>query len=360
MIERSGLIRDGMDHDAPIPIMSAACATGRAVWKRLRRNTQIQAQKDPYSFLTIGKQQRVAMQRFKDINGGSLPFPDTAELLRIEHVLQRYRDVWVTIETYPFLALDLERVMAHCATVDDFPVFTNGRLMQNVRPDEGGSRLLSALMGGGINAGMVPEGKVVVDGVADPRAHWMMYFNDPFYIGMHPFVAHETHYVYVTRDNIYQRVFGELVTSDGNGRPRSTYVDFDPVAGLLRTFYDEYLRGPRDAPRAIGPLADLLDAMFVENEKILAAAARHHHDRAPLETAFDYEAPTLTRYGRLTHDPAGLPRIELSFALLHYVKALREFNKVKDAVKARDTETAFFHRGLLRGGGRRVPRGHRQ
>jgi hypothetical protein len=43
----------------------------------------------------------------------------------MEHVLQRYRDVWVPIETYPFLAVDVERVRAHCAKVDEFPVFTN-------------------------------------------------------------------------------------------------------------------------------------------------------------------------------------------------------------------------------------------
>jgi hypothetical protein len=131
------------------------------------------------------------MKRFQGINGETLPSTNTPDLLRMEHVLQRYRDVWVPIETYPFLAVDVERVRAHCANVDEFPVFTNGRLMQNIRPEEGG-RLLSTLVGGGVDAGMSPNGHVIVEGIANPRAHWMMYFNDPFYIGMHPFAAFET------------------------------------------------------------------------------------------------------------------------------------------------------------------------
>ena len=258
-------------------------------------------------------------------------------------MLQRYRDVWVPIETYPFLAVDVERVRTHCANVDEFPVFSHGHLMQNIRPDEGGRRLLSMLGGGGMDAGMPPDGSIIVEGIANPRAHWIMYFNDPFYIGMHPFAALETHYIYVTRNGIYQRMFGELVIVDRHSRPRSTHVNFDPVAHMVRTFQDEYLKGPRSALRAIGDLTALLDAIFVENEKILAAATWHHRGRAPLETPFDHDAPTLTRCGRLTHDVAGLPRIELSFALLHYEKGSREFNEVKAAVKARNTETAFFH-----------------
>ena len=65
----------------------------------------------------------------------------------------------------------------------------------------------------------------------------------------------------------------------------------------------------------------------------------------------------LPAMGDLTHDAARLPRIELSFALLHYEMALREFDEIKAAVKARNTET---HRGLLRGLRRRVHRSHRQ
>lgn len=120
-------------------------------------------------------------------------------------------------------------------------------------------------------------------------------------------------------------------------------MDFNPLADMVRIFHEEYINGPRDAPRDIERLTELLDAMFVENENILAAATNHHHSRTPLEKPFDYVAPTLTRYGRLTHDVAGQPRIELSFALLHYEKALYEFEEIKRAGRKRNTEGAFFH-----------------
>lgn len=283
------------------------------------------------------------MQRFQGINGEILPDTQIPGWLVVEHVLQRHRDVWVPIETYPYLAVDTARVQSHCDETDEFPVFANGRLFQNIRPEEGGARLLSVLVGPGVNAGLSPDSKVSVEGIANPRAHWMMYFNDPFYIGMHPFAALGTHYIYSDRNGSYQRTFGELVIVDKRSRPRSTHVDFDPLADMVRRFHDEYINGPRDVPRDIAHLAALLDAVFVENEKILAAATDHHRSRAHLEKPFDYVAPTLTRYGRLTHDAAGQPRIELSFALLHYEKALREFHEIKTSVQRHDTERAFFH-----------------
>ena len=283
------------------------------------------------------------MQRYEGVNGEVLPDTNTSGWLLIEHVLQRFRDVWVPLDTYPFLAVDLGRVQAYCEATNEFPVFANGRMMQNLRPDEGGSRLLAAMMGGGMDAGMSPNAQVIVEGIANPRASWMMYFNDPFYIGMHPFAALGTQYIYIDGGGSYQRTFAELVIVDGYSRPRSSHVNFDPLADMVHTFHQEYINGPRDAPRDISRLAALLDAMFVENGKIHAAATQHHRERAPLEKPFDYIAPTLTRYGRLTHDVAGQPRIELSFALLHYEKALRELHELKAAVRKRDTEGAFFH-----------------
>lgn len=259
----------------------------------------------------------------------------------IAHVLQRYRDVWVPIETYPYLAIDIDRVNAHCQRVVDFAVFAGGFLMQNMRPEEGGRRLISAMMGGGVDAGMSPDTQLVVEGMANPRANWFMNFNDVFGIGMHPFAALHTHYVYIDGSGSYQRKFAELVTVGGYSRPRCALVDFDPLAEMAQAFHLEYIDGPRDRSRDIVRLAELLDAIFVENEKILAAATAHHHERALLEKPFDYAAPMLTRYGRLIHDAGGQPRIELSFALLHYEKALREFDALKSAVAKKDAEAAF-------------------
>lgn len=282
------------------------------------------------------------MQRYHGLNTEVLPNTDAPNWLLIEHVLQRFRDVWVLIDTYPFLAVDMAQVEARCAEVSEFAVFANGRMMQNIRPDEGSRRVLSALMGGGMDAGISPDAQVHVEGIANPRAQWMMYFNDPFMLGMHPFAALGTHYIFVDRSNRYQHTFGELITVDRHSRPRSQYVDFNPLADLVHTFHLDYINGPREL-RELSHLSELLDAIFVENEKILAAATMHHHALAPQEKPFDYFAPTLTHYGRLTHDNNRTPRIELSFALLHYEKALREFDDLKAAAAKQDVDGAFLH-----------------
>ncbi len=283
------------------------------------------------------------MERFNGINGETLPSSDDSSWLLIQHVLQSYRDVWVPIDAYPFLAVDVERVTAHCAEVEEFAVFGNGVMMQNIRPDEGSGRLLSALMGGGVDAGISPDSKVIVEGVANSCAHWMMYFNDPLYVGMHPFAALGTRYIYLEDNGSYQRTFGDLVIVDRHSRPRSMHVDFNPLADLVRTFHTVYINGTREEPCDSAHLENLLDVIFIENEKILVAAAQHHRNLAPLGKPTDYVAPLLTRYGRITHDTSMLPRIELSFALLHYERALREFDSVKSATQTHNIEAAFFH-----------------
>lgn len=182
-------------------------------------------------------------QRYEGVNGEVLP---KMVPLPVEHVLQRYRDVWVPIDTYPYLAVDTERIDAHCQDIGNFAVFAGGRLMQNLRPEEGGSRLILGMIGGGVDAGLSPDSKVVVEGIANPRAHWIMNFNDTFAIGMHPFAALQTNYIYVDGNGSYQRKFAELVIVDRHSRPRCALVDFDPLAEMALTFHLEYINGPRD------------------------------------------------------------------------------------------------------------------
>jgi hypothetical protein len=282
-------------------------------------------------------------RKFPRINGEFLSRIQQSDGLRFEYVLQRFRDVWRPIDTYPFLALDAARVNAHWWVNQEFAVFPSGRMMQNMRPSEGADRLLNRVMGGGIDAGMSPDTKLLVEGMANPQSNWMMPFNNSLAIGMHPFAALGTVYIYIDSAGRYQRKFAELVVVDKHSRPLSVHIDFDPLADMVRTYSEEYLNPPPDTPRNLDRLSALLDAMFFENEKIIAAATQHHRERAPFEKPFDYIAPTLTRYGRLVHDAAGQPRIELSFALMHYEKALHEFHEVKEAVKGHDTEAAFFH-----------------
>lgn len=282
------------------------------------------------------------MQRYHGLNGEVLPDTNAPNWLLIEHVLQRYRDVWVVTDTYPFLAVNVAQLEVRCNEASEFAVFANGRMMQNIRPDEGGRRILSGLFGGGTDAGMSPSAEIIVEGPANPLAHWMVYFNDPFMLGMHPFAALGTQYIYVDGNKSYQRTFGELIIDGAQSRPDSQHVDLKPLADLAHAFHLGYINEP-GAQRDLTGLPALLDAIFVENKKILTAAAAHHHASAPQEKPFEYVAPTLTHYGRLTHDANRTPRIELSFALLHYEKALREFDDLKAAVAMHDADKSLFH-----------------
>jgi hypothetical protein len=69
----------------------------------------------------------------------------------------------------------------------------------------------------------------------------------------------------------------------------------------------------------------------------------HHRSLAPYTPRYDYEAPVLTRYGRLVHDQTGKPQIEIVYALLHYETALREFDALKKAANGNDVSQAFSH-----------------
>ncbi|WP_413197580.1 hypothetical protein [Pararobbsia alpina] len=60
-------------------------------------------------------------------------------------------------------------------------------------------------------------------------------------------------------------------------------------------------------------------------------------------TSVDYEAPVLTKYDRPTHDAAGQPKIEVSFALLHYEKAVTEFNELRNLPTSGNLDEAFAH-----------------
>ncbi|MGZ8213312.1 MAG: hypothetical protein ACXWTP_02250 [Methylosarcina sp.] len=283
------------------------------------------------------------MEQFKTVHGENLKIDDSSISLKVEHILQRYRDVWVVIENYPYLAIDSDRLNEHNRMFNKFIVFSEAMLFQNVRRDELCSRILSSLAGPGLDAGFSKNSRVLVEGAANQKANELIYFNDPLYIGCHAFAAFKTHYIYVDGENIYQREFAELISVDKHSRPKSEYVDFNQLANLKRSLHDEYFNGSRETTRDLNRLSQLLDEIFVENLKIHTAALAHHDEHAPHGQPISYDAPTLTRYGRLTHNTAGLPRMEISFALLHYEKAIREFNELKTAKQNGNKEFEFFH-----------------
>lgn len=284
------------------------------------------------------------MDHFKATDGRPLSLEQRADVLAIEHVLQRHRDVWTPIDEYPYLAIDIEQLEKHLASTSSFVVFTRNRLHQNLRPHEFGQRLLDSMTGSAVTGGFASPSDVFVEGMANPKASGLISLGEPLIVGAHPFAAMGTHYIYYhDREHIYQRRFAELVTVGTKSRPRCQHADFDLLAELQEGFYRDYINAPKGQAVDLVRLASLLDGMFAQNLKVHEAAERHHREREPNDQAFDYPAPLLTKYGRLVHDAAKTPRIEISYALLHYEKAIREFNAAKIAERQQDADATFFH-----------------
>lgn len=280
--------------------------------------------------------------QYLTLTGEALEYSD-ANWLKVEHILQRYRDVWVVVDGYPHLAIDKERVDFYLSTVTEFIVLSAGYLQQNISRKELGTRMLSMLIGGGTTAGFSPRGKSMVEGRANPKANHLMRFNHILQFGTHPFAAADTHYIFSDGVNLYQREFGKLNAEGKRSRTESQHVDFLPLSDLTHALHMAHLDQSTGATIDLARISTLLDDIFVENLKIHAAARAHHDAAPPSDEVFDYEAPILTKYGRLVHDATGAPQIEMSFALLHYEKAIREFNDLKAATERDDVDASFLH-----------------
>ncbi|MFA5181960.1 MAG: hypothetical protein WC405_11605 [Syntrophales bacterium] len=283
------------------------------------------------------------MEKYLTTDGVDLSNIDSYSLLKLEHILQRYRDAWIPNSNYPYLSIDKERVEEYLVKVGDFAVFASVMLFQNISRTELGQRVIASLAGPGLTGGFSPSGRVIVEGLANPQAHGLFGFNAPLLVGTHPFAASGTQYIYVSSDALYQRKFADLITVNKYSRPKSPHVDFNPLSDFVEALWHDYLGQRYSTGIDLSALSGLLDNIFAENEKVLTAATEHHRAMAPHERALDYPAPVLTKYGRLTHSSTGDPRVEVSFALLHYETAILEFNKLKKTSSIDDSDAAFRH-----------------
>ena len=280
---------------------------------------------------------------FRTLRGARLDLSGDL-LVKRSHVLQRFRDVWVVVNQFPYLAIDENKVSEYSNNLNEFPVFVSGFLYQNVSRTDFVQRLTASLASPAITGGFSKTSGVLVEGRANPRSHGLITFNDPLYIGMYPYCALGTKYIYVEEQHIYQHTIGELVVVDKHSRPNSTFMDFNRLAELQLNLFQKYMGVPSNGDLSnITDLENTLDEIFKQNEMILSTAEMHHRSLAPYSTDYDYEAPVLTKYGRLTHDQTGNPQIEISFALLHYETALREFDALKKAAARNDVDGRFSH-----------------
>lgn len=280
---------------------------------------------------------------YLSLSGSPLRFENHYEQLLAEHVLQRYREVWVITSRRHHLAVDEAALRARMRSVNSFRVFSAGVLFQNMNGQDIGMRLLSALTGPGTVASSSPEADSLVEGEANPRAHWLWRPNGLLQTGTHPFAALATHYIAVEPGKIFQREIGELATVDNGKRsqPHSVEFDFDKLGHLAQEFHVAQFSPGLTGDQSL--LSRLLDDIFEQNRSALAFADAHHAHKPQNGPKYCYEPPKLTRYGRLIHTEHGEPRIETSFALLHYEKALYEFDSLKRATAAHDHERQYLH-----------------
>ncbi|HEX9395659.1 MAG TPA: hypothetical protein VF943_02860 [Burkholderiales bacterium] len=248
------------------------------------------------------------------------------------------------MKKHPYLAINAAKITEYLGSTSTFAVFSQTTAYQNVSREEFGYRLITALIPPSVTAGFSPQSSVIVEGKANPQSHGFFRFNDPLNIGMHPYAALGTKYIYIDHADIYQHTIGDLDVSGRFSRPRSIVVNFDLLADLQRKLHEVYIGTPhKEDLKSTEDLEKLLDNIFQENHKILQAAEAHHQSLAPYTAKYNYKAPLLTKYGRLTHSAVGTPKIEIVFALLHYEKAIEEFNLLKIAKQQGNNDMAFNH-----------------
>lgn len=280
------------------------------------------------------------MDTFLATCGAKIEFASPLDQVKSEHILQSERSAWRVIPEWPYLAIDRDRVDACIGSLERFSVFSSGQLWQNIRKQDLGARLLGGLIGGGTNAGFGPESRAFVEGKANAKANVLMNWNPALIVGSTPWCAEGTHFIFVDNGALYQHKFAELVVDDGPSYPRSEHFDFAALIALRNRFQSEYLQR-REGGVDLEALEKLLDDTFAQNASSLSAATAYHETLSNSLTSLDYEAPVLTRYDRPTHDASGQPKIEVSFALLHYERAIVSFNALKACQGSSKIDEAF-------------------
>jgi hypothetical protein len=283
------------------------------------------------------------MYLFTAIDGSPISVGNDIDQLKVEHILQRDRDVWVVKPEQPFLAINAQLLRERAARLTRFPVFSSGHLFQNLKHGDIAARIIAGLAGGGVNAGLEPASRVIVAGRANANARTLFNFNEPLVLGTTPWCAEGTHLIYVDGNDLFQHEFADLVTVRTLSRPNSVHFDFTALADLRDRYNAEYLNHPKDVEPDLDALRHLLDKTFAQNALSLAAAEAFHALVSPGMGSIDYHAPVLTKYDRLTHDTAGQPKIEVSFALLHYETAITEFDAVKRHRASKNLDDALRH-----------------
>lgn len=194
-----------------------------------------------------------------------------------------------------------------------------------------------------MTASLGKDSQAFVEGKANAKANFLMNWNHPFTVGSTPWCAIDTHFIFVDGEDRYQYEIGSFISINNLSRPSSTYFNFTQLADLRDRYIAEYFRISKPNSVNLNELSLLIDEIFKQNNLALSYATQYHLENSIGITSADYTSPILAKYDRITHDDNKTPKIEVTLALLHYEKAIIEFNELKACRIANKLDEAFSH-----------------
>ena len=285
------------------------------------------------------------------VEGGDLPpIPDQSDggyaswRIRLLACLQREQMIWRSQPEYPYLSVDAEALNRCHSTSGRTVLLAHEFLLQNLSREELGRIIAARMVGGGVDAGIAPTSDLLPEGAANPTAHCLYAFNPPLYIGSTPFMAQGIWLLVLDEDQPYQYAVADLDSSESHSFPVSKFLSLGPYKEFQSHFRERYRqsRKPLNADELV-ELDEFISRVFEANKTVLREAELYHLRNKDKKPRYTHSAPWLTPFGRLVHDKKGEPRIEHNLALLHYKKAIEEFNCAKNAEDSGNHERKVIH-----------------
>ena len=145
-------------------------------------------------------------------------------------------------------------------------------------------------------------------------------------------------------DQPYQYAVADLDSSESHSFPVSKSLPLEPYREFQSHFRERYRqsRKPLNADE-LAELDEFISIVFEANKEVLREAKLYHLRHKDKKSRYTHPAPWLTPFGRLVHDEEGEPSIEHNLALLHYNKAIEEFNCAKNVEDSGNDERKAIH-----------------
>lgn len=265
--------------------------------------------------------------------------------LRYLYSLQHDSDIWRTQKEYPYLHIDGEAWEKYVQAQDDrITLLSSGFLLQNIGNLDARRRLLDNLFGGGTYAGFSPSGNHFPEGPVNLNAYTYHGFNSPLLVSELAFLAESSWLIVIEKDDLFQYTVAELRSDGNHSHPFSKDLPLQEVVELGNKYRESFFQnhGPL-SDAELSSLTDLLGNIFSANQNVHREAKIYHLRRKKNQPRYEYHAPALTAFGRLVHEEDGRPAIEHNLALLHYKKAIREFNQAKASEIAGQPDETAMH-----------------